>query len=242
MGRRWASVAGATVAAGLAAGFGYLAVTAGTPPTPDVPTPALPQMLVIEPGVVDLGSVRQNQTLDATAKVVNRTATAVDILIVSKSCSCTDAEVDRKHLEPNEAAVLSLGWRTGSKRGPVSDRVTIIARTVGGVPRQLSADFHLKANVQPDVIVEPAAVTIVAGKRSRHEVRFTFAGCPAGSITATHSLTQGVTASFTAGKTILELNYNPLAEGSPAKSNVCVISYTCNGQGYYELSINFVQP
>ena len=134
--------------------------TATIPAAVEVAVPAL----VVEPGVADLGVARQNQTLTGTYSVVNRLPVAVDITDVMKSCSCADAEVEPKHLEPGQIATLRLAWRTGTKRGPAADRVTIVAKTRELVQHTVFCELRLRCEVQPEVVIEPSEPKFVEGK------------------------------------------------------------------------------
>ena len=156
---------GVVLSLGLAGGFGYFAFKPNPTPSTTAATiePPAP-MLAVEPFTTDLGTTRQNQLLSATATVVNRLPDAVDITMIAKSCSCTDAEVEPKHLEPGQSATIKVAWRTGGKRGVVSDRLTIIAMSKGERPQQHFAQFRLTADVQPDVVIDPGKVTFTAGQ------------------------------------------------------------------------------
>lgn len=159
---RHLNILGATFLLTASCGFGWLAFgQSGVTRTPaETSAPAL----VVEPGVADLGLVRQNQTLTGTYSVVNRFPVAVDIDSVMKSCSCADAEVEPKHLEPGQTATLRLAWKTGTKRGPASDRVTVVAKTTDPVPRTLFCELRLQCDVQPEVVIEPAEPKFSQGK------------------------------------------------------------------------------
>lgn len=207
--RRWASMTGTVLAAGLAAGFGYLSVTAGAPLTPAGPGPALPPTLAIEPAVLDLGATRQNQTLTGTATVVNRLPVAVDVVMVSKSCSCADAEVEPKHLEPGQAATLTLSWRTGSKRGPVSDRITVVARTVGEPVNQVGAELKLTADIRPDVVVEPAELTFTTGEAGVRTIRVRPGLFHGAALIQAYATPRGITAEADTGRGEVRVGYAP---------------------------------
>ncbi len=158
-----ANLLGVLFSLGLAGGFGYFAFKPEPMAIPPAPEPP-PATFAVEPFVTDLGVTRQNQLLTATATVVNRLPDAVVITMIAKSCSCADAEVEPKHLEPGQTATMKVSWRTGGKRGPVSDRLTVIAMTKGERPQQVFAQFRLVADVQPDANIEPSKITFTEGQ------------------------------------------------------------------------------
>lgn len=207
MGRRWLNAVAALGAVGLAAGSAYLAATAGPAPTPAAPAPTF----AIEPGTLDLGTARQNQTLTGTAAVVNRLPVAVDIILVAKSCSCADAEVEPKRIEPGQSATLTLAWRTGSKRGPVSDRITVLANTTGERPGQVMAELQLRADVQPDVVVEPAEVVFTSGVAGEQIIRVRPGLYAGAALTGAYATPRGLTAEADASRGEVRVKYDPSA-------------------------------
>ena len=154
---RLLSLAIAVMALVAAAGFGRLAWQNSAA------TPAAAPALVVEPDVAELGTVRQNETLTGSYSVVNRLPVAVDITQVMKSCSCADAEVEPRHLGPGETATLKMAWKTGTKRGAVSDKITLVATTASPTPQTVFAELRLTCDVQPDVVIEPATPTFTEG-------------------------------------------------------------------------------
>lgn len=207
--RRWVSAIGATLAAALAAGFVYLAVGAGTPPTPAVTVPALPETLIIKPAVIDFGALRQNQTLTGTATVMNRLPVAVNIMLVSKSCSCADAEIEPKHLEPGQTATLTLSWQTRGKRGRVSDRVTVLAQTVEELANQVAAELRLTADVRPDVMVEPAEIEFTAGEPAVRTIRVRPGLFAEAKLVQAYATPQGLKAEANPASSEVRVSYAP---------------------------------
>ncbi|HET6574589.1 MAG TPA: DUF1573 domain-containing protein [Fimbriiglobus sp.] len=163
------AILGGLCCLGVAGAAGYAALA------PDVAPPnadTKPYGLIVEEPVRDLGTVGQMETLHAEFRLVNHFPTAVTVKELLKSCSCAEAQVSPERLEPGQQATLTLGWRTGGRRGRSSEVVTILA-LLDGVEGAVAVQVRLRAMIEPDVLYEPAEVQFVRHQPGTITVRFT---------------------------------------------------------------------
>jgi hypothetical protein len=128
--------------------------------------------LIVEEPVLDLGKVGQMETLRAEFRLVNHFPIAVTVKELLKGCSCAEAEVSPERLEPGQSATLTIGWRTGGRRGKASEVVTVLAMpdNAEGV---VTVQVRLTALVEPDVLCEPAEVRFERSQPGTITLRFT---------------------------------------------------------------------
>jgi hypothetical protein len=160
---------GGLVCLGLAGAAGYVAFDTAEP----LPAPAPLPALVVEQPVHDFGVVGQMEAHHAEFRLVNHFPTAVDVIGVAGSCSCAEATVNPRRLEPGQAATLTVAWRTGGKRGRASDSVHVFAVQVGDPPAPCQVvQVRVTAEVQPDVAADPVEIRFDRDKPGKAEVRF----------------------------------------------------------------------
>lgn len=154
---------------GIAGAAGYQALALQEVPPAG---PAKAVGLVAEEPVHDFGNVGQMETLRAEFRLTNHFPTAVTIKDMIKGCSCADAEISSERLEPGQEATLTIGWRTGSRRGKTSEVVTVLARPEG-TPGSVGIQLRMKAHVEPDVHCDPDEIRFERQQSGAVTLRFT---------------------------------------------------------------------
>ena len=128
-----------------------------------------------------LGVVRLNEQIRGSFTLVNDTDRPVTLCEPFKSCSCTDALLERRSLVPGERCSLTVTIQTGNRRGPRAETVSVVySDPDGSNARQLFArvSFETKGvfEVDPPQVVltraEPRASFVVRADpgAERHEV------------------------------------------------------------------------
>ncbi len=151
----------------VAGAAGYAALATSVAPL----SVAQPRGLVVENPIHDFGAVGQMETLRAEFRFVNHFPTAVTIKELFKGCSCADAVISPERLEPGQSATLTLAWRTGGRRGKASEVVTVLALPDGEEP--VTVQVQLKAQIEPDIVYEPAEVLFDRSQSGMLILRFT---------------------------------------------------------------------
>lgn len=124
--------------------------------------------LVCPEPVVDRGDVRSGSPLVQHFALVNRGGGEVEITEVKPGCGCLVPRLDRRRLRPGEQGVLELTVNTlTAATGPQDWRVRVSYQSAGQ-PGELS--LLLRANVIPEISVEPAALVVFANGPLRRDV------------------------------------------------------------------------
>ncbi len=76
----------------------------------------------------------------------------LEIIDVVKGCSCTEATIERKHLEPKARTSLRILWNTGRSRGPHGINVEVAFKLADG--KSYSKLLRVEGNVIPDLILD----------------------------------------------------------------------------------------
>lgn len=85
--------------------------------------------LVINQVIIDVGQVHADTVLTQDFIVTNAGSTIVDVEGLTRSCTCTSAEIDRKTLKPGEKAKVTLTVDTHGKSGRFLIDAVLIANT-----------------------------------------------------------------------------------------------------------------
>jgi len=142
---------GFLVALLLVIGFGYAAFV--PPKTSPIAKASQPDLLV-SPSVLDFGEVRQQLSLTGEFELHNTFPVALTIGLIGKSCSCADAEVEPKRIEPNQKATLKVLWKTGTRRDESRDQLVLVGTLDDEQKSTIQRIAKLKANVRPDYRLE----------------------------------------------------------------------------------------
>lgn len=216
--------------------FGWLSLTASQSL---VVENGIVPALVVEPGVAELGSSRQNQTLAGQYRLVNRLPFAVDVIQVAKSCSCADADVETKHLKPGQETNLNVAWKTGLKRGKVTDRVTVMAKTVEGQPQTIFAELILKADVIPDVKLDPETLSFPQGQSGTATITVLGNELAAVKVVQAYGNVNGLKSIARPGTNIVDVTYTPSEIPADAKELLVLIETTSTVEKWIRVPIRF---
>lgn len=116
-----------------------------------------------------------NETIGSAFTIVNETSRTVTLLDPFKSCSCTDAQVDRRTLAPGERCSLKVSVSTGSKRGKRAETVSVVATDPDG-SNQHQFVGRVLFEVKGVFEVDPLQLTLT---RAEPRASFTVLGDPA---------------------------------------------------------------
>jgi hypothetical protein len=162
----WVNLAVGSVLAMAAIGSAYLARSPGVTRGP----------LIAEPETLDLGTARQGETIEGAFTLSNRGSKPIDIIQISKTCSCTETQLVKPNLEPGESTPLYIAIKTGTVRDALSVRLVVVYRLQA--ERQPSADRQQIVNlvawskISPDVDYEPQLQQFRLGTPSTQRLHF----------------------------------------------------------------------
>jgi len=71
----------------------------------------------INPKIFDFGEVKYGDVASHVFKVRNTGEQVLEIKKVATSCACTEAEIEKKRLGPNEEVNLTVTYNTGAMSG-----------------------------------------------------------------------------------------------------------------------------
>jgi len=144
-------VIAALICFGLSGFAGYKALT----PSESAPPPIM--KFAADRTEHDFGDVRQQETLETTFRFTNTLAQPVEITSVMKGCGCTEAVVSPETILAGGEAELRIRWEIGTRRGKVSEHVTLIYSVAGKSDGMIAVS--VRANVLPEFECTPDAIT-----------------------------------------------------------------------------------
>jgi hypothetical protein len=107
--------------------------------------------LTADKSSVDFGDCQLFQNRFATVKLTNRGARPLKVYNIQKSCACSESELAKYILDPNESTVMTIAWRTGVAPGRYRNTVTLLYgaadASAGGV-----GSFFLPIGIQGSVL------------------------------------------------------------------------------------------
>ena len=163
--------------------------------------------LVATKPVLDLGELSQGQTVAAEFELVNRSSGPVKILDVVKTCTCTQVEISRYLLEPQEGMVLATRWKTGASRGKTGANIGVVYTQADGPAQFLN--LGLEANVVPDILFEPAEVIFEGNHKGSRVVTFSPGRRPDVSLVRAACTQPAFNAKILPGGSRVEVSFNP---------------------------------
>ncbi len=116
--------------------------------------------IFVEQRKIDLGRVRQGESVTATFFVENRGDADIDIQSVRTSCSCTvsgELTADERRIEPGETLALGVTFDSKGRKGAQNREVTINSND--------PIEPRLKLYLEADVV--PLLEVMVNGEKSR---------------------------------------------------------------------------
>jgi len=117
---------------------------------------------------VNAGVVFTGTRLVQRFKLSNRGKAPLEVLEARASCGCLSPRLDRKRLQPSEEGTLELEINTLSQpSGPNTWTVRLRYQESGQVQE---TSLQLSAQLISEVMVQPAAMVLLADKAASHEV------------------------------------------------------------------------
>jgi hypothetical protein len=124
----------------------------------------------LEPAI-DVGDVKAGAPLSHCFRLINQAKEPIEILEARASCGCLAPRLDRRFVDPGEAASLQVDVRTlGQAAGRHAWKAQVRYRAgteVHELPLQIAA------KVVTEIVVQPAALTFVAQGMIRQELTLT---------------------------------------------------------------------
>ncbi len=147
----------------LAGGFGYFYHS------PNLANPPKPTGLYPTPFEVDFDALKQGDTAQAEFVLTNHYDSSVEIREVQAGCSCQEASITKKLLDPGDQAIVTVKWQVGGRRGKVTDSIWV-THSIPGTQEDREAKqlgqlrLKLVADVQPEIAYDPVALTFRFGE------------------------------------------------------------------------------
>jgi hypothetical protein len=195
---------GFLVALLLVIGFGYAAFV---PPKISPIANANQPDLLVSPSVLDFGEVRQQQSLTGEFELHNTFPVALTIGLIGKSCSCADAEVEPKRIEPNQKSTLKVLWKTGTRRDESRDQLVLVGTLEDEQKSTIQRIAKLKANVRPDYRLEPSELHF-GPEGGTKTVRLIPDAAKDVKIKSVHTAAVGVTATLSSDSRSVYIEYS----------------------------------
>lgn len=110
--------------------------------------------LLSEPSSLDLGRSKPGHIVEASARVINNSDVAVDILSIAADCGCTTATMKNHTIAPGFAEEMTVLVSPGTAQGELRRNVTV--ESTGGnivIPIKLFVTDNEKWQVEPSVLV-----------------------------------------------------------------------------------------
>jgi hypothetical protein len=163
--------------------------------------------------VHDFGRLGQSELVQVEFTLTNRYPAPVEIKDVHTSCSCQVPVVSRKHLAPGEQTVIKLTWSTDSKRGRVADPFWVV-HTIPGQPERTLGRMTLgvKADVEPDVQVEPTAITFDHGQPGVKRVKLSAGRLATFTVGQVYCNSRSIETTWHPTTSEVEVKYTPRGE------------------------------
>ena len=77
-----------------------------------------PGIAFVNKRFVDLGDVKQNDTIYHTVLITNKGTAPLSIFNIGKSCNCTDVKLDKTLIASGDTARMTISVSTFGKKGP----------------------------------------------------------------------------------------------------------------------------
>jgi hypothetical protein len=163
--------------------------------------------LLIEPAALNFGPVRQEETLTADFRLHNPTLTKIRVVDVHKGCACTEAEVVDREVLPGGSTILRVAWRTGNRRGLVSDGLHVSAVLATDPPISFVVVARLAAEVRPDLEYEPSMIRFAVDRPGEAVVQFRPGAMADARVLAAYSSAPWL--SVTLEREVVSVRYDP---------------------------------
>jgi hypothetical protein len=127
-----------------------------------------PSKLTVERETHDHGLVKQNQTVAATFTLMNPGSVPIEIIKVSKSCSCSEATLSSQMVPAGGQVTMTVDWQTRDRVGPVEVPISVAYQQQDG--RNYGVlQCAIRGTVQPKFQVDPRQ--IIFGKERTAKIQ-----------------------------------------------------------------------
>ncbi len=129
-------------------------------PAPEDGSPPAPATVYLLEPEKNLGVVGLNEEIHGSFTIVNGTSKSVVLSEPMKSCSCTNAALEKRSLAPGERCSLGYTIKTGSRRVPRVETIGLTCTFDDGEARQFFAKIYF---IPKGVFeIEPAEVVLTS--------------------------------------------------------------------------------
>ncbi|HLW64079.1 MAG TPA: DUF1573 domain-containing protein [Gemmataceae bacterium] len=132
--------------------------------------PAQTAQLACPEPVVDRGTVRGGPALKQSFTLTNRGTTAVKILETRGSCGCLKPRLSNTVLKPGDSTTLDLEIGTLSQPEGLNVWSAYLRCRCAGSDEDQVVRVQVKANIEREVAVEPAALRLIGRAGLAHEI------------------------------------------------------------------------
>jgi hypothetical protein len=131
--------------------------------------PKQPEGLYASPAAADLGELSQQQRLTTAFTLKNGFSRPITIDAIAKTCGCTEFELQRNSLRPEEQTGLKATFYTGRARGHITANLTVFFHHEGGQREWIT--LPMGADVVPEIDCEPSTLVFRPNHGETKEVR-----------------------------------------------------------------------
>lgn len=111
--------------------------------------------LRIEPYAMDLGRLKQFQSVDADFRVCNVSREPVRVTRITTSCGCMAPNWTDRELKPGVTEVLKLQFTTGTTWGMKEHSAQLFLRDAKSTTGERTMNLLIRAEILPDIGVQP---------------------------------------------------------------------------------------
>jgi hypothetical protein len=118
-------------------------------------------VVAFNPPSFDYGTLFQQQTINHTFRLINRTTNEMHVVAIQTSCSCTLVSTSMLGtiVRPNDEVLFPVSFDTGSRSGPTDSRIDVALQAEG---IRYVAQARLYGAVVPDFDFDPKALAFGA--------------------------------------------------------------------------------
>jgi hypothetical protein len=133
--------------------------------------PARAQALHFPKPAVDWGSIKRGQVLVQRFPYVNNTNQPITITATKSSCGCLTSKLSQRVIEPGKSGHIDVEVNTLTQpAGPNAWKTTL---TCESGQRVIEIHLYIEANLQAELAIEPAGLTLYANKPIKHVIKLT---------------------------------------------------------------------
>lgn len=170
-----------------------------------IPQPS--QTVEVAEAALDLGELRQGQTVSGSFELINRFRQPIDIIGTQESCGCSTVALDVMHLEPNQRAILKAQWKTGTSRGAREIFIRVFYKlAVDGT--RFDLPLTMRGDIAPDIDHDPKEVVCSAEMPSTQKVKFRPGALKTGTVESPYASHRAVTVK-SVGDQEVEVTFDP---------------------------------